>query len=83
MRTTIELKDEHRALLHAIAAQRGWRGYSRVVEEAIAYYLRHHEAAQETRQALLERMGGWSEQEAERTRATIERVRETWRVPSS
>ena len=39
MRTTIELKEEHRALLHAIAARRGWRGYSKVIEEAIEFYL--------------------------------------------
>jgi len=83
MRTTIELKEDHRALLHAIAARRGWRGYSRVVEEAIEFYLEHHAAAEEARRALLSRRGAWTAEEAERTRAAIAELRERWTVASS
>lgn len=83
MRTTIELKEEHRALLHAIAARRGWRGYSRVVEEAIEFYLQHHVEAEEARQALLNRKGAWSAEEAERTRAAIAELRRQWTAASS
>lgn len=36
---TIALAEEHRVLLHAMAAQRGWRGYSRVLAEIIDFYL--------------------------------------------
>ena len=82
MRTTIELKEDHRALLHAIAARRGWRGYSRVVEEAIEFYLQHHAAAEEARRALLERKGAWTEEEAERTRAAIAELRRGWTATS-
>jgi hypothetical protein len=71
MRTTVDLKEEHRALLHAIAARRGWRGYSRVVEEVLEFYLRHHVEAEESRCALLARKGAWSAKEAERIRAAI------------
>ena len=78
MRTTIELKKEHRALLHAIAAQRGWRGYSRLVEEAIELYLQHQAGAQEARRALLERKGAWSSTDTDRMRATITKLREEW-----
>ena len=62
MRTTIELKEEHRALLHAIAARRGLRGYSKVIEEAIEFYLRHHSEAEE----------------AEGVRSAIRELRERW-----
>ena len=77
MRTTIDLKEEHRALLHAIAARRGWRGYSRVVEEALEFYLRHHAEAEEARCALLRRKGAWSAKEAERIRAVIAELSRT------
>jgi len=83
MRTTVELKEEHRALLHAIAAHRGWRGYSRVVEEAIDFYLAHHAVAEEARRALLERKGAWKVEEVERTRAAIAELRRQWAAASS
>ncbi len=81
MRTTIELKEEHRAMLHAIAARRGWRGYSKVIEEAIEFYLRHHSEAEEARKALLERRGAWGAEEAHKVREAIAELREKWIVP--
>jgi metal-responsive CopG/Arc/MetJ family transcriptional regulator len=39
MRTTIELPDELRAELVALAARRGEKGYSRIVQEAVVQYL--------------------------------------------
>lgn len=39
MRTTITLSEQHRETLRQIAAERGERGYGKVVEEAIAVYL--------------------------------------------
>ena len=82
MRTTIELKEEHRALLHAIAARRGWRGYSKVIEEAIEFYLQHHSEAKDVRRALLDRRGAWGTEEAEKVREAIRELREKWIVPS-
>ncbi len=82
MRTTIELKEEHRALLHAIAARRGLRGYSGLVQEAIDFYLKHHAEAQEARQALLARKGAWVAEEAERTRVAIGELRRQWTTTS-
>jgi hypothetical protein len=35
MRTTIEMKDEHRAALLEMAAQRGLKGFSVLVEDAV------------------------------------------------
>ena len=39
MRTTIELSDEQRSALLALAGRRGLRGYSSLVAEALAQYL--------------------------------------------
>ena len=78
MRTTIELTEEQRALLHALAARRGWRGFSRVVQEAVDSYLKHHAEAEEARHTLLLRKGAWSSEEAERTRKTIQELRTLW-----
>ena len=39
MRTSIELDDELRAALMSLAAKRGLRGYSSLVQEAVAKYL--------------------------------------------
>ncbi len=83
MRTTIELKEEHRALLHALAARRGWRGFSRVVQEAIDFYLQHHADAEKARRAILDRKGRWSANEVERMRAALAELRQQWRTASS
>ena len=39
MRTTIKLDDDNRDTLLSIAQERGQKGFSAVVEEAIAFYL--------------------------------------------
>jgi len=82
-RTTIELKDEHRAMLQAIAVSRGWRGFSRVIEEAIEIYLHHHAEAEVARRTLLERRGSWSTDQAQKTARTIAEVRRNWPSRSS
>lgn len=38
MRTTIELSDEHRSRLVELAARRGEKGFSPIVEEALDLY---------------------------------------------
>lgn len=43
MRTTITLPDEQKEKLLAVAAERGLRGCSKVVEDAIAFYLAERE----------------------------------------
>ncbi len=82
-RTTIDLKDEHRALLQAIAVSRGWRGFSRVIEEAVDFDLHHHAEAEVARRALLVRRGSWSTEEARETSRTIAEVRRNWPSPTT
>ena len=40
MRTTIEISDKHRSALLSIAAQKGLRGYSKIIEDVIGHHIR-------------------------------------------
>jgi len=78
MRTTIELSDAHRAILLRLAAERGQKGFSRLVADAIDAYqsnlgLGHEREAAQRLRGLLS-PGAADELEA-RTRA----IRESWR----
>ena len=60
MRTTIELKSEHRSALLALAARRGEKGFSSVIEEAIESYLAGEAEREGRRQTLLSLAGSLS-----------------------
>lgn len=79
MRTTVELSDEHRAKLLALAAERGTRGFSELVREAIEEYLTEHAARRDRVSAALAVLGSLSEEEAQELERSVVRVRETWR----
>lgn len=76
MRTTIELSNEKRAKLLAIAARRGLRGYSQLIDEALDLYLAREEkkSARELKK-LLSLAGTLSEAEATEME---KRIREAW-----
>jgi len=79
MRTTIEIKPEHRAKLLELAARRGAKGFSHLVAEALEAYLRADadRAAQRKRAVLLK--GALPAREAEALRSAAEALRRTWR----
>lgn len=72
MRTTVQLSDHVYTLLRARAAERGMRGFSAIVEEALIGYL---EGAAGTGEALADAEGAWSAEEIEEWE--VER-REAW-----
>ncbi len=78
MRTTIEIQDEQRARLLEIAARRGEKGFSKLVQEALELYLRDHEQrdAIETAHRLQGRLSGEEADELERSVADL---RSRWR----
>lgn len=81
MRTTIELDDRSRARLLGLAAARGEKGFSRIVQEAVDRYLSEIEAAEreaELRNGLAA-IGVVSEEVAERMTETSRGLRSTWR----
>ena len=79
MRTTVEIKPEHRAAFIALAAQRGHKGFSSVLEEAIDSYLDGERERLQRRQELLALAGSLSESEAEELRYATHQLRESWR----
>lgn len=79
MRTTIELKDEHRAKLLELAARRGEKGFSAVLAEALEIYLEALSRDEENRQAALRLRGSLGEAEADELRRATRSLRESWR----
>jgi len=79
MRTTIEIRDDLRARLLALAAQRGQKGFSKIVEEAVERYLADEERRAERLKEILALRGSLSREDAEEIRAEIRRLRQNWR----
>jgi hypothetical protein len=79
MRTTVEIKAEHRAALLALAARRGDKGFSSVLEEAIETYLSGERDREYRRRELLSLQGSLSAEEAAELRETTGELRESWR----
>lgn len=79
MRTTIEMKPEHRSALIALAARRGEKGFSAVLGEAIESYLRGEADREKRRQTLRALAGSISGNEAAELRRSVQELRENWR----
>ena len=79
MRTTIELKPEHRSRLLELAARRGEKGFSSVIAEAVEAYLAGSTGQERFRQRALRLRGTLPHDEARRLRQTSEALRESWR----
>ena len=81
MRTTVELPDDLRAELLRLAALRGEKGFSSVLEEAVRFYLAHREdqTREERVRRLLALQGSISPEEGERMQQYVREVRENWR----
>ncbi len=79
MRTTVEIKDEYRARLLEMAARRGEKGFSRIVNEAIELFLKQYRADEGRLKKALQLRGSLSRSEAELIRKETEAVRKFWR----
>lgn len=77
VRTTIELSDGVYTRLRARAAERGMRGFSLIVEEALE---RHFDqgGGNDIAPALLEAEGAWSESEVEEWERERKEAWATW-----
>ncbi len=75
VRTTIELSDRTYSRLRARAAERGMRGFSAIVEEALAGYL---ERGDDISAALAEAEGAWSASDVEDWERAREEAWATW-----
>lgn len=79
VRTTVEIDDAQRAELLRLAAQRGEKGFSSVIREAVDLYIRQHRAKKALVAQALELKGSFSDDEADALEASVRQLRETWR----
>ena len=79
MRTTVELKAEHRSALLALAASRGKRNFSSLLSEAIEQYLNGEQDRARRRKELLSLAGSLSAKDVDQLRRTTEALRKSWR----
>jgi Arc/MetJ family transcription regulator len=79
MRTTIELSDRTYARLRAKAAERGMRGFSAIVEEALERLLEPG-GEDDLASALAEAEGAWSESDVKEWERAREGAWATWPV---
>lgn len=75
MRTTVDISNDRIAKLRALAAQRGLRGYSDIIQEAIDLYLQHVRAGGDDLSEVLALAGSWSDEDV---RAAEEEIGEFW-----
>jgi len=79
VRTTIEITDEQRAKLLQLAAQRGEKGFSKLVQEALESYLDELTEREERVQDALSTIGQLSAAAADRLEQEVRRLRSSWR----
>ncbi len=77
MRTTIELSDRTYVRLRTRAAERGMRGFSAIVEEALERFLEQG-GGDDLASALAEAEGAWSKSDVEEWERAREEAWGTW-----
>ena len=79
MRTTIEITSEQRARLVEMAARRGEKGFSKLVQQALDAYLKAQAGEGKKRRRALMLKGALAAREADRLRAVTREIRDSWR----
>ena len=83
MRTTVEIKDEKLVKLKKMAAERGEKGFSGLIDEALDALFAQSELSSESDMRRIEAIkkleGSWGEEFAEEVRARIAESRKHWR----
>jgi predicted transcriptional regulator len=79
MRTTIDLPDEQRAKLLELAAKRGEKGFSVLVQEAVAAYLEQQSRGGERVKRALALRGALRGDEGDQLLAATHEARRGWR----
>jgi metal-responsive CopG/Arc/MetJ family transcriptional regulator len=79
MRTTVELTETQRAELLRLAAQRGMKGFSQLVQEAVDSYLDAQASRASLLDAAIAMKGALAGKAADEFEARAQAIRETWR----
>jgi hypothetical protein len=82
MRTTIDISNELRARVVALAARRGMRGFSKIVADALERLLEAEGDAERARRvaAALSALGSLPARSAPEMRGRVRELRRRWRV---
>jgi predicted transcriptional regulator len=83
MRTTVELSDPLYRRVRALAAARGERGFSPIIEIAVREYLDRESNGTEATDAFAAARGAWGDDEADRFSAELRDAWSTWTQPRS
>jgi predicted transcriptional regulator len=79
VRTTIELNDDQRAELMRLAARRGLKGFSVIVQEAVDMYLEQRQARDAAIRTALTLEGTLTGSSADEFEERVSAIREHWR----
>ena len=79
MRTTIEMKPEHRARILELAASRGEKGFSTLVTEALELYLESQKGRTNAIRSALALKGSMKAPEAAGLLTRAGKIRANWR----
>lgn len=79
MRTTIELRDDQRARLLELAARRGEKGFSRLVQEAVDRYLDREARRDRSLERAVSAIGSLSDESASELHRATRSIRKNWR----
>jgi predicted CopG family antitoxin len=83
MRTTIELSDPVYRRLKSVAVDRGIRGFSPIVEEALNDYFQSEPAHRRLVEAIKAAEGTWSDADVEQWERDVKEAWATWQLPQS
>jgi predicted CopG family antitoxin len=82
MRTTIELSDPVYRRLKASAVDRGLRGFSPIVEEALSEYFQSELQRRQLTDAIASARGAWGEDDVADFQREWEQAWASWQPPS-
>jgi hypothetical protein len=79
MRTTLEITDAQRARLLEIAARRGEKGFSHLVQDALDRYLADEDNRKARIEIALSLAGTLDDKAADSLETSVRQLRKTWR----
>ena len=79
MRTTIEIPDKLRAKLLKVAAERGEKGFSHIMEEALDIYFAVNDGLRDKQRRAVALKGLVRSEDAAKLRESTKKTRESWR----
>ena len=77
MRTTVEITADQRARFMEMAARRGEKGFSKLVQQALDAYIKAQAGEEEKRRRALLLKGSLDPREADRLRTATREIRES------